>query len=111
MTPTQTICDGLLTSLSQRTLAHIESYVDLIATAPDSAVVWALNVITDKTKQLIEPSAAIGLATLLDNEEVQGLVRQVATLRANEEDRSVRIGIVWSGGNTTVQTLAKYLSQ
>lgn len=111
VTPTRTICDGLLTSLSQRTLAHIEEHVDLIATAPDSAVVWALNVITDKTKQLVEPNAAIGLATLLDNEELQALVRRVAVLRANEDDRSVRIGVVWSGGNTTIQTLAKYLSQ
>ncbi|PWN27325.1 tryptophan synthase beta subunit-like PLP-dependent enzyme [Jaminaea rosea] len=111
VTPTRTICDGLLTSLSQRTLAHIEEHVDLIATAPDSAVVWALNVITDKTKQLVEPNAAIGLATLLDNEELQALVRRVAVLRANEDDRSVRIGVVWSGGNTTIQTLARYLSQ
>ncbi|CAO1635278.1 unnamed protein product [Parajaminaea phylloscopi] len=112
VTPPQTICDGLLTSLSERTLAHIEARVDLIATAPDSAVLRALGLVTDKMKQLIEPSAAIGLATLLENSQLQDLVRQVHARKGTEgDDGPVRIGIVWSGGNTTVQTLAEHLSR
>lgn len=83
----------------------------MIATASDSAVLWALNVVTTKMKQLIEPSAAMGLAALLENEELHKLVREVHRRKESNEDQSVRIGIVWSGGNTTVQTLAEHLSK
>lgn len=110
--PPRTICDGLLTSLSERTLAHIEERVDDIALASDAAVVQALALVLQHMKQLIEPSSAVGLAALLENEEVKKNVRKVAEKRAaasQEGDRSVRIGLVWSGGNVTVETLAELI--
>lgn len=108
--PPQTICDGLLTSLSEQTLAHIERRVDLIALAEESAIVGALKMVAGNMKQIIEPSAAVGLATLLEAEEVKEMVRKVAQRRKNTDDPSVRVGVVWSGGNVTVETLAEYLT-
>lgn len=109
--PPQTICDGLLTSLSDLTLAHIERRVDLIATASETNVILALKAVTSSMKQIIEPSAAVGLATLLeDNSQLREVIKDIHLRKADGEDQSVRIGIVWSGGNTTVQSIAEYLS-
>lgn len=110
--PPQTICDGLLTSLSDLTLAHIERRVDLIATASENNIILALKAVTSSMKQLIEPSAAVGLATLLeDNSQLREVIRDIHLRKADGEDQSVRIGIVWSGGNTTIQSIAEYLSK
>lgn len=105
--PVQTICDGLLTSLSQRTLAHIEQRVEQIAVVSDCAVKRALALIVDRTKQLIEPSAAVGLAALMENEGLGRIIVKIASQRA---DHTVRVGIVWSGGNTTVGALHDHIS-
>ena len=108
--PPQTICDGLLTSLSEQTLAHIERRVDLIALAEEQDIVSALKMVAANMKQIIEPSAAVGLATLLGAEEVKEMVSRVAQRRKDTADPAVRVGVVWSGGNVTVETLAEYLS-
>lgn len=109
ITPPRTICDGLLTSLSERTLAHIERRVDLIATTSDTTVVAALDLVLGKMKQLIEPSAAVGIAALMENEDLQNRVRSVYEKKGKKGE--VRIGVIWSGGNTTVQTLAEHMNR
>ena len=85
-----TICDGLLTSLGQRNFPIIQRLVTAIVTVPDAAVVRAMRLIFERLKIVIEPSAAVTLAVLLENREVV---------------RGRRIGLILSGGNVDLQRL------
>ncbi len=85
-----TICDGLLTSLGQRNFPIIQRLVTAIVTVPDAAVVRAMRLIFERMKIVVEPSAAVTLAVLLENREaVSGR----------------RIGLILSGGNVDLQRL------
>ena len=129
--PPKTICDGLLTSLSPLTLEHIQKNVDGIVTAREENVLRALQLHWTRQKQLVEPSAAVGLATVLQgfNEAAQqrsggdsadrsrwGLkdwahhIAQQKT-KAGETDPEVRIGIIWSGGNVEVAKVVAKLEE
>jgi hypothetical protein len=61
-----TIADGLRTTLSARTLAAIRAHVAAIGTASEEAIVWAMRMTWERMKVVIEPSAAVPLACLLD---------------------------------------------
>lgn len=124
--PPKTICDGLLTSLSPLTLEHIQAHVDGIVTAREENVLKALQLHWTRQKQFVEPSAAVGLATVLQgfNEAARqaaasdpsdrslwGLKEWVHHLvdqktQAGESSPEIRIGIIWSGGNVEVGNIA-----
>ena len=87
---TSTIADGLRTTLSPRTLSAIRSYVDAIGTAKEETIVRAMRMLWERMKIIVEPSAAVPLACLLDG-----------TL----EVRGMRVGIVLSGGNIDLDRL------
>ncbi len=82
-TAPHTICDGLRTSLSPRTFAIVAQHVEAIVTVPDDETLDALRMIWSRTKQLVEPSAAIALAA----------VRRTPALHGR------RVGVILSGGN------------
>jgi threonine dehydratase/serine racemase len=84
----QTIADGLLTSLSLRTLAVIRSRVADIVTVEEGAIIDAMRLLWERTKLLVEPSAAVGPAAVL-----AGLVP------------GRRIGVILSGGNVDLDRL------
>jgi threonine dehydratase len=77
------VCDGLRTSLSPRTFAIVSQHVASIITVDDDATLDALAMIWSRTKQLVEPSAAIA----------------VAAVRATPALHGQRIGVILSGGN------------
>ncbi|SPO25232.1 related to SRY1 - 3-hydroxyaspartate dehydratase [Ustilago trichophora] len=128
--PPKTICDGLLTSLSPLTLEHIQHHVDTIVTAREENVLKALQLHWTRQKQFVEPSAAVGLATVLqgfneaaqqtstsnnsDNKLLWGLkdwVHHIAQQKTEAGDASpeIRIGVIWSGGNVEVsKVVAKF---
>jgi threonine dehydratase len=54
-------------------------------------------------KVVVEPSAVVGLAVCLYNEEFRRLVEK-------EAPEGWDIGIVFSGGNTTVEAIGKLFS-
>ncbi len=83
-TDPQTICDGLLTSLSPRTFGAIAAHVTAIFTVDDAAVRHAMRLVFERMKLVIEPSAAVPLA---------------AVLAHRERIAGRRIGIILSGGN------------
>jgi len=86
-----TIADGLRTSLSELTFPIIRRLVDDILLAGEEAIRNAMLLIAQRTKLLVEPSAAVPLAAMLENEiDVAGK----------------RIGIVLSGGNVDCSPLA-----
>jgi len=86
----RTVCDGLLTSLGERTFAVIRTHVEAVWTVADPPIIAAMRLIWERMKIIVEPSAAVCLAAVLEREE---------------EVRGLRIGIVLSGGNVDLDHL------
>ena len=61
----------------------------------------AMRLMMERAKLFIEPSAAVGVAVALYNEDFRRMVQE----EAGEEGWNV--GIVLTGGNTTVDAIAK----
>ncbi len=61
----------------------------------------AMRLIVERMKVVVEPSAAVGLAVVLFDEEF----RRVVEKEAGEEVWNV--GVVLSGGNTTLEAMGK----
>lgn len=80
----QTIADGLLTSLSERTYTVIRRNVDDIVTVSEEKIVEAMRLIWERMKIIIEPSSAVPLAAILE-----GKVKVTGK----------KVGIILSGGN------------
>ncbi len=86
----QTVADGLRTSLGTLTFPIIRRYVQRIVTVEEQSIVAAMRHIWERMKILIEPSAAVPFAAILEG----GI-----------EARGKRIGIILSGGNLDLDTL------
>lgn len=87
---TVTIGDGLRSPLSPRTLAALRANVDAIGLASEDAIIRAMRLTWEKMKIVIEPSAAVPLACLIERTlDVTG----------------ARVGIVISGGNVDLDRL------
>jgi threonine dehydratase len=88
--PTSTIADGLRTSLAPRTFAAIRAHVDSFGTCSEEAIVRAMRMTWERMKIMIEPSAAVPLACLLERTlDVAG----------------VRVGVIVTGGNVDLDRL------
>ena len=86
----QTIADGLLTSVGVRNFALIQHFVDDIVTVGDAAIICAMRLLWERMKIVVEPSAAVPLAALVEERvDVPGM----------------RVGIVLSGGNVDLDRL------
>ena len=86
----QTIADGLLTSLGELTFPIIRDYVEQIVTVSEQAIIEAMRFIWERTKLIIEPSAAVPVGLLLEKKiDLSGL----------------KVGIILSGGNVDLNKL------
>ncbi|MBE0644482.1 MAG: pyridoxal-phosphate dependent enzyme [Bacteroidetes bacterium] len=85
-----TIADGLLTSLGDRTFTIIREHVHDIVTVPDDAIIRAMRLVWERMKIIIEPSAAVPLAAILEH---------------RIESDGKRAGIILSGGNLDLDRL------
>ena len=83
----QTIADGLLTSLSERTFSIIRDHTDDILTTTEENIRRALRLVLQRMKIVIEPSAAVPLAVVLEHPQVF---------------EGKRVVIILSGGNLEV---------
>lgn len=83
-----TIADGLRTGCSPRTEALLREHGVEQVVVDETAVVEAMRVVWERTKQLIEPSAAVAFAAA----------------RATAVD-GARVGIISSGGNVDLDAL------
>jgi len=90
-TAPRTIADGLLTSLGEHTWPIVRDLVEAIVTVDDEAIVAAMRLVWERTKLLVEPSAAVPLAAALSG--------------AAELAGAARVGIVLSGGNVDLDAL------
>jgi threonine dehydratase len=86
----QTIADGLLTSLGDLTFPIIQKQVEQIITVSEAAIIEAMRFTWERTKLIIEPSAAVPIGMLMESKiSFEGL----------------RIGIILSGGNVDLDHL------
>ncbi len=85
-----TMADGLLTSLSERTFAILRDRLERIATVSEDAIAAAMRHVYERMKLVIEPSAAVPLAALLEHDLGQA---------------GVRVGVILSGGNVELDAL------
>jgi threonine dehydratase len=86
----QTIADGLRTSLGELTFDVIRRLVDEIITVDDAATMRAMRAVWERMKIIIEPSAAVPVAVLLENAQ---------------RFAGRRVGIILSGGNVDLDAL------
>ncbi len=93
-----TIADGLLTSLGVRNFALISRHVDAIVRVSEAAIAAAMRLVWERMKIVVEPSAAVPLAALVERvlEESEAVAGKLSDLR---------IGIVLSGGNVDLDRL------
>lgn len=64
----KTICDGLLTQLSDKTFEIINNNVEDILTASDETIIEAMRLIWERMKIIVEPSSAVALAVIIENQ-------------------------------------------
>lgn len=87
---TDTIADGLRTSLCPLTFDVIQRHVTGIATVTEDEITQAMELLFERMKLVVEPSAAVGLAAMLSG-----------SITPNDGP----IGIVLSGGNVDLRSL------
>lgn len=88
--PPRSICDGLLTSLSERTFSILRTQVDDIRTASEKTIITAMRHIWERMKIIVESSCAVPLATLLEH---------------GPPMPNARIGVILTGGNVDLDKL------
>ena len=85
-----TIADGLRTNVGEQNFPIIQRYVDDIATVSEDSIVTAMRTIWETMKIIIEPSAAVSYAAIVDRKiDVVGK----------------RVGIILTGGNVDLDAL------
>jgi len=85
-----TIADGLRTNVGAPTFAIIQRYVDDIVTVSEEAIVAAMRTIWETMRIIIEPSAAVPYAAIVENKiDITGK----------------RAGIILTGGNVDLDAL------
>jgi len=86
------IADGLLTSLGDKTFPIIKQYVKEVITVSDTEIIDAMRLLWEKLKVIVEPSAAVPLA---------------AILKSSEKFQNKQVGVILSGGNVDLARALK----
>lgn len=86
------IADGLLTSLGDKTFPVIREQVKEVITVSDAEIISAMKFIWERMKIIIEPSAAVPFA---------------AVLKKREKFAGKKVGIILSGGNVDLEKTTK----
>lgn len=90
-----TIADGLLTRLSERTFAIIREHVTEIITVSEDEIKSALRLVFERMKIVVEPSCVVPLAAVLKRRDVFA---------------GRRVGIILTGGNIDLTKLGTWLT-
>lgn len=87
---TDTIADGLRTSLGTLTFKIIKDKLDGIVTVADESIIRDMKSVWERMKIIIEPSSAV----------------PVSALRSRKIDiKGKRVGVILTGGNTDIENL------
>ncbi|KAI5298628.1 dolichol-P-mannose synthesis [Ascosphaera pollenicola] len=110
---TLTIGDGLRTPvgvISWSIISDPSKHAGAFAVSEDE-IKKAMRLVIERMKVVVEPSAVVGLAVCLFNEEFRQLIagkqREARDRGELGENEGWDIGIVLSGGNATVDTIAQ----
>lgn len=103
---TLTIADGLRTPVGAIPWSVItdKSKLEGIYSVNEEQIKAALKLLMERAKLFVEPSAAVPLAVILYNEEFRRYVESTAG------ESGWNVGVILSGGNTTVEAIAKLFS-
>ncbi len=91
-----TIADGLMTSLSERTLGIIKTYVKDIFLVSEEEIKGALRLVYERMKIVVEPSCVVPLAAVLKNKAVF---------------EGKKTGIILTGGNVDLSAFGEWFQQ
>ena len=91
-TQNTSIADGLLTTLGEKTFNIIQKEVKEIITATDKEIISAMRLVWDRLKIIIEPSAAVPMAVVLNS---------------REKFYGKKVGIIFSGGNVDLEKICE----
>jgi threonine dehydratase len=89
------IADGLLTSLGDKTFPIIKENVKEVITVSDKQISEAMRLIWERLKVIVEPSGAVPFAALL---------------RGKDKFKGKRVGIIFSGGNVDLERALKLMA-
>lgn len=90
-----TIADGLMTTLSERTLGIIKNHVTDILLVSEAEMKAALRLLYERMKIIVEPSSIVPFAAAIKNKELfQGK----------------KLGVIISGGNIDLTKLGEWFS-
>ena len=85
-----TIADGLLTYLGDKTFPIIKEHVEDILTVSDEEIITAMRYLWERMKIVVEPSGAVSLAAVIKNKALF---------------KGKKIGVIISGGNVDLGKL------
>ncbi|KAA8646546.1 hypothetical protein EYZ11_008235 [Aspergillus tanneri] len=99
---TLTIADGLRTPVGVLNWEVISNQdkVAGVFSVTETQIKDAMRLVLERMKVVVEPSAVVGLAVCLFNEDFRRLVEK-------EAPQGWDVGVVFSGGNTTVEAIGK----
>jgi threonine dehydratase len=83
--PSDTIADGLVAQLSERTLGLLQAHDVRVVTVTEAQIVTAMRRLARDAKQVVEPSGAVALAGLVE--------------LAGRTELPPAVGVIVSGGN------------
>ncbi|SHF47939.1 threonine dehydratase [Fodinibius roseus] len=86
---TETVADGLRTSLSELTFRCIQQHVDDIITVNEQEILDAMRFVWERMKMIIEPSSAVPVAAVFNRIDIE----------------QKRVGVIISGGNMDLDHL------
>lgn len=100
---TLTIADGLRTPVGKYpwTVIHERKLVKAMFSVTEEQIKMAMRLVLERMKMVVEPSAVVGLAVALFNEDFRRIVER----EGGEEGWD--LGLVVSGGNVSVEALGK----
>lgn len=90
-----TIADGLLTSLGDKTFPIIKEHVEKIIPVTEEEIVAAMRLIWERMKIIVEPSAAVPFAAVLKEKKIF---------------EGKKVGIILSGGNVDLAKVSNWFS-
>ncbi|MBS1554792.1 MAG: threonine/serine dehydratase [Bacteroidetes bacterium] len=88
-----TIADGLLTTLGYKTFPIIYENVKEVITVTDEEIIAAMRLIWERLKIIVETSCAVPFA---------------AVLKQKEKFKGKRVGIILTGGNVDLEKVGKW---
>ena len=91
-----TIADGLRTTLGVRNYSIIRRTVRDIVTVSEHGIVEAMHLLWTRTKQLVEPSAAVGLAAVLEH---------------SARFRNKNVAVILTGGNMDLNGVSSLFAE